>query len=338
MWRLVFPFLLAASSASAAPPNSVAPFTVAETGDAFFTLQAAVDAIGEGIGTILIAPGRYRDCAAQNVGRITYRARTPLTAVFDSEICEGKAVLIVRGRAAAVDGLVFQNLHVPDGNGAGIRYEKGELLVTRSSFRDSDEGILGGDDPDGAVRIEHSTFTRLGRCDGTAACAHSIYLGLIESVTVLRSRFEQGKGGHYVKSRAKWITVAESSFDDSKGQATNYMVDLPNGARGRIEQNVFVQGASKENRSAFIAVAAEGAWNSSDGLRIVGNIAEKVPEATWQTALLADWSESPKEMIDNDVATGIMEHKPINAGTDLGIIGTVKYWIWSFIKHIFGVK
>ena len=141
-----------------------------------------------------------------------------------------------------------------------------------------------------------------------------------------------------MKSRAKWITVAGCSFDDSKGQATNYMIDLPNGARGRIEQNFFVQGASKENRAAFIAVAAEGVYNPSDGLRIVGNTAEKVRDAVWETAFLADWSESPKEIADNEVAEGILEHRVINAGTDLGMIGTVKYWIWSFIKHIFGVK
>jgi DNA-binding transcriptional LysR family regulator len=36
------------------------------------------------------------------------------------------------------------------------------------------------------------------------------------------------------------------------------MIDLPNGAAGRIAGNWFVQGADKENHSAFIAVAAEG--------------------------------------------------------------------------------
>ena len=338
MWRFVVLFLLASSSASATSTRSTTPFTVEETGDGFFTLQAAVFAIGDGEGTILIAPGRYMDCAAQNSGRITYRAVKPLTVIFDSVVCEGKAVLVLRGEEAIVDGLVFQNLRVPDGNGAGIRFEKGDLVVTRSSFRDSDEGILGADDPGATVRIERSSFARLGRCDGANACAHSIYLGLVESVSVIRSRFEEGKGGHYLKSRAKWITVAGCSFDDSKGQATNYMIDLPNGARGRIEQNFFVQGASKENRAAFIAVAAEGVYNPSDGLRIVGNTAEKVRDAVWETAFLADWSESPKEIADNEVAEGILEHRVINAGTDLGMIGTVKYWIWSFIKHIFGVK
>ncbi len=337
MWRFLLLFLLAAAPAavSAVPAT---PFTVKETGQGYFALQAAVMAIGTGEGTILIAPGRYMECAVQDNGRVTYRAIKPLSVIFDREVCEGKGVLVLRGREAVVDGLVFQNLRVPDGNGAGIRLERGGLIVTRSAFRDSDEGILGADDPAGEVRIEHSTFTRLGRCDRVAACAHSIYLGLVESLTVFRCRFEQGKGGHYVKSRARWITVEDNSFDDSRGQATNYMIDLPNGARGRIEQNVFVQGASKENRAAFIAVAAEGVYHSSDGLRVVGNVAEKVPEAMWQTALLADWSESPKALGDNQVAEGIEEHRVINAGTDLGMFGTVKYWIWSFIKHIFGVR
>src|SRR3546814_6018443 len=59
-----------------------------------------------------------------------------------------------------------------------------------------------------------------------------------------------------------------NSFDDTQGSATNYMVDLPAGATGRIANNLFVQGSDKENRSALIAVAAEGADNPSRGLAI----------------------------------------------------------------------
>jgi hypothetical protein len=48
---------------------------------------------------------------------------------------------------------------------AGIRLEHGNLVVRQSWFRDSEEGILSADDPDSSVLIEHSTFSRLGRCD-----------------------------------------------------------------------------------------------------------------------------------------------------------------------------
>jgi len=289
-----------------AVPAMAAPFTIGESGESYQTLAAAVAAIGDGQGTILVAPGRYGDCAVQTAGHIAYRAVQPLTAIFDGGICEGKAVLVLRGRGATVDGLVFENLKVPDGNGAGIRIEQGPLTVANSIFRDSEEGILGGgDDPASDISIDRSTFSGLGRCDRGLACAHSIYLSAYRSVTVRRSRFERGRGGHYVKSRAARIAIADCSFDDSQGRATNYMIDLPEGAVGRIERNIFLQGADKENHAAFIAVAAEARRNPSSGLLIAGNRAHKVKAASWPTALLADWSDSPKRMGSNLIGTGI---------------------------------
>lgn len=309
MRSLILPaFALLATGASAAP------FTVEGRGNSYATLAAAVVAIGDGDGTIRIAPGRYSDCAVQTAGRITYRAERPLTAIFDGGICEGKAALVLRGRGAAVDGLVFQNFRVPDGNGAGIRIEKGSLAVTASLFRDSEQGILGGgDDPASDISIDRSTFTGLGRCDRGLACAHSLYLSMFRSVTIRRSRFERGRGGHYVKSRARRVAISDSSFDDSAGRTTNYMIDLPEGAVGRIERNIFVQGSDKENHAAFIAVAAEAQRNASEGLAVTGNRAHQVKGVSWGTALVADWSGTAKQIAGNLIGAGIEPHLIVSA-------------------------
>lgn len=326
--------LLLLSITLAASPLAAAPFTVEQTGRGYHRLADAVLAIGDGVGTIRIAPGVYGDCAVQTGGSVTYRAERPLTAIFDGGICEGKAVLVLRGRSATVDGLVFRNLRVPDGNGAGIRIEKGPLSVMRSVFRDSEEGILGGgDDPAADVRIDRSTFTGLGRCDRGLACAHSIYLSAFRSLTVRRSRFEQGRGGHYVKSRAARIEVSDSSFDDSRGRATNYMIDLPEGATGRIARNIFVQGADKENHAAFIAVAAEGRRNSSAGLVVAGNRAEQVRAAEWPSALVADWSGSPKHMTRNQLGKRIDPLLIVNAGSP-GFVDKVKGRLRDYVARL----
>ena len=129
-------------------------------------------------------------------------------------------------------------------------------MATNNLFRNSDEGILTGPNPTGSILVDHSTFSHLGRCGGYAACAHSIYVSFFGNVTVTHSRFEAGNGGHYLKSRATHVTVEGNVFDDSAGHATNYMVDLPAGASGRIADNMFVQGSHKENPGALIAVAA----------------------------------------------------------------------------------
>jgi hypothetical protein len=267
-----------------------APYVIAESGQGFGRLQDAVNAIGDGSGTIRIAPGTHRDCAVQSAGRIAFVAIEPGTAIFDGVTCEGKAALVLRGEGALVDGLVFQNLRVPDGNGAGIRLERSDLSVINTLFRNSEEGILTHDDPAATLTIDRSTFSRLGRCDRGLSCAHSVYTGIWGKVVVIRSRFEKGSGGHYFKARAVEVDISDNSFDDSQGTGTNYLIDLPSGSVGRIANNLLVQGRNKENYSALIAVAAEERKNPSAGLSIVGNRATQPSELGRRTVFVADWS------------------------------------------------
>jgi len=298
-----------APAIGASAQQAAAPFTLVETGAGFRHLADAIGAVGEGTGTILVADGTYRECAVQGAGTITIRARTRGGAIFDGATCEGKAALVLRGAGATIDGLVFRNLRVPDGNGAGIRLERGDLTVSDTAFRDSEEGILAGSDEQGRVVIDRSTFHGLGRCDRDLDCAHSLYIGHYGTLTITRSRFEAGRGGHYVKSRALRVDISDNSFDDSQGHATNYMIDLPAGATGRIDGNVMVQGRDKENYSAFIALGAEGGEQSSDGLEISGNRARFVPGVVRSSAFLADWTGARLALGDNILAQGISRYE-----------------------------
>jgi len=284
--------------------QSGAPFTVTESGRGFSRLDDAIKSLGGSSGTIVVAPGSYRDCAVFAGGALTIRAATPGSAIFDGGTCEGKATLVLRGLSAEIDGLVFQNIRVADRNGSGIRLEKGDLHVTRTTFRNSEQGILSADDAEGSITVEQSTFSGLGGCpDGM--CSHSIYIGHYGSLTVSRVRFERGTGGHYVKSRAARISVTDSSFDDSGGRETNYMIDLPAGATGTIARNTFVQGKNKENYSAFIAVAAEARDNPSAGLAIDRNDASIVPGVSRSTFFVADWSHEKLRLGTNTLGAGI---------------------------------
>lgn len=288
-------------------PQTSGAFVLVETGRGYRALQDAVNAVGDGSGTIRIAPGRYRDCAVQEAGTIRYVSETPGAAIFDGGICEDKAVLVLRGRGAAVDGIVFTRTFVADGNGAGIRIEQGDLDVVRSMFVDGQCGILSAADPSGSIRIDQSTFARLGKHpDGSGA--HALYIGDYGRLTVTRSRFEQGTGGHYVKSRAPRIEIVDNSFDDSRGEATNYMIDLSNGATGRIAENTFVQGNGKDNWTTMITVAPEGAENSSAGLTIENNRASTVPSFANETALVRDWSGEMPVLRGNMLTGRIVEY------------------------------
>ena len=301
-------FLFAGLAVIAMPTsaqNGAAPYTVAESGRSFGALQQAVDAIGQGEGTIIIRPGSYRDCAVQTAGNVAFRASVPGQTIFDGGICEDKAALVLRGGGASVDGIIFQNMGVKDGNGAGIRLEKGALAITRSIFRNSEEGILSADDASAAITIDQSTFSGLGRCDRGLSCAHSIYIGNYGSLSVTNSRFERGNGGHYVKSRAARIMIRDNAFDDSRGKETNYMIDLPGGATGQISGNVFVQGESKENYSAFITVAPEGKTRSSAGLSISDNDASIAPGVDRNTTFVANWTDDRVAIGANRLGRGL---------------------------------
>ena len=295
---------LAAVSA-VAQPASEPPFTIVETGKTFWRLDDAVNSIGDRAVTIRIAPGVYKDCAVQNYGSITYLAAEPGTVIFDGVACDDKAALVLRGRKARVDGIVFRNMSVNDGNGAGIRIEDGNLEVVNSTFRDGEEGILGGADKSMSITIDRSTFSGLGRCDRGLSCAHSIYIGTIGTLTITNSRFERGTGGHYVKSWAARTNVTDSSFDDTKGRDTNYMIDLSGGGVGTIARNVFVQGANKENHSAFITVAPEARHNPSAGLVVADNTASISPGVGWSPVFVADWSHEPLAIGKNNLGKGI---------------------------------
>ena len=294
--------LVLAAPLSAQP--SGAPYTVEETGRGYARLQDAVTAIGSGDGTIRIAPGTYRDCAVQTGGRIAYAAITAGTAIFDGTSCEGKGGLVLRGAAAHVEGLVFQNFQVPDRNGSGIRLEKGNLTVVNTVFRNSEQGILTNNDRAATISIYRSTFSGLGGCpDGM--CSHSIYVNDNARLIITRSRFERGTGGHYVKSRAARNDISDSSFDDTRGSETNYMIDLPAGSVGTITHNEFVQGRSKENYSAFIAVGAETINNPSAGLTISANRASIAPGVQRTSTFVANWTHEAIRLTGNQLGAGL---------------------------------
>lgn len=303
---LLAAFLLTGTAANA---QGGQPFVIKENGRSFATLQAAVDAIGDRRGTIEIASGTYRQCAVQTRGVVIYTARKSGTVTFDRRSCEGKAALVLRGLGAEVRGITFTNMAVGDGNGAGIRLEKGVLNVAYSRFLNSQQGILTADDPSGRIYILRSTFSGLGTCEHSAGCAHSIYIGNYGSLTVKESRFEKGRGGHYVKARSANVTLEDNSFDDAAGTGTNYMIDLPAGSKGTIANNWFVQGRDKENYSAFIALGAEDLLHDPDGLVVKDNTARFVPGLNRTSVFLADWTNSRVVMSGNSLARGLTRYE-----------------------------
>ena len=75
--------------------NARTPYTLIESGRSFAALQEAVNAIGDGTGTIRIAPGVYRDCAvAGSSARPSPVSRRATWAL--SRKCRGKRCSMAR--------------------------------------------------------------------------------------------------------------------------------------------------------------------------------------------------------------------------------------------------
>src|SRR3546814_20840851 len=105
---------VASVSAALAGEKQAAPFVVQEQGKGFTRLAEAVQAIGDGDGPIIIAPGTYRQCVVQTSGRVAFKAQQQGPVIFDGAHSEGNAALALLGRPAAVAGHALHNKRVPD--------------------------------------------------------------------------------------------------------------------------------------------------------------------------------------------------------------------------------
>ena len=229
--------------------------------------QAAT--VGEAIGrasdgdTILIQSGEYRgDVAVLHQKRLTLRGvgRRPVL-IADGKHAEGKAILVVRDGDIRVENLEFRGARVPDGNGAGIRFEKGRLHIRGCAFFDNENGVLTANFNDAELIIDDSEFAMAPRVEGKLH--HLLYVGRIASVKVRGSRFHQGHIGHLIKSRASRTELAYNLIYDGPGGRASYEVDLPNGGEAVLIGNVIAQSAETEN-PVVVAYGAEGnAWPSS---------------------------------------------------------------------------
>lgn len=176
----------------------------------------------------------------------------------DGQHAEGKAMLVVRDGDVLIDNIEFRGTRVPDGNGAGIRFERGTLRVTRCVFTDNQNGILTANFDTAALTVQDSEFAAAP--PGTSL-PHLLYVGRIASLTLMGSHFTGGHLGHLVKSRARQNRIAYNRLDDRPGGQASYELDLPNGGLAWVVGNVLAQSADTSNPT----VLAFGAEGSTDG-------------------------------------------------------------------------
>jgi len=182
-------------------------------------------------------------------------------------ISNGKGILVIQGNNITIENLEFSGAKVVDENGAGIRYEGGDLTIRGSYFHDNENGILGNGGPSNTIIIENSIFERNGYCP--SLCAHNVYIAQMGRLIFRYNKSIDSHEGHTLKSRAS-INEIISNFLSTKNSDGSYEADFPNGGTVYFIGNIVEQGVDSGN-SSILAYGEEGSNNPNPALYVVNN-------------------------------------------------------------------
>ena len=172
---------------------------------------------------------------------------------------------LCRQRHVNIDHFSFSGATVADGNGAGIRFESGNLVLENDYFFNNQNGLLAGSS--GAITIRNSEFANNGTGDGYT---HNLYVNQLSSLVIDGSYFHDAVIGHEIKSRALSTTIQNSRIQDQNGTAS-YSIDLPNGGNALIYNNTIEQGPNSDN-PIIIDFGEEGGVYSGSALQVTNNL------------------------------------------------------------------
>ncbi len=207
-----------------------------------------------------VAIWRANDLVIRGVG-----GRPELRAA--GRYAEGKAIWVVKGANTTIENIAFTGARVPDRNGAGIRAEGAGLTVRHALFRDNENGILAGSNPDSDIVVEYSEFDSNGAGGGRT---HNIYVGAIRSFTFRFNYSHHARIGHLVKSQAHRNLILYNRLMDEKTGTSSYAIDLSTGGIAYVIGNLIHQGTETDNW-AMVSFAAEGMSAGPQALYVVNN-------------------------------------------------------------------
>lgn len=209
----------------------------------------------------------YGDVATWAQKKLTIRGIGGRARVYaDGKNAGGKGIWVIRNGDFTIENIDFIGAKVGDQNGAGIRFENGNLLVRHCLFFGNESGILTANKPNITVTIENSEFAYNGTHSGKS---HAIYAGGIDTLNMTGNYLHHSNIGHLIKSRARNSNILYNRITDETGQAS-YEVNLPNGGNALIMGNLIQQSRETKN-SAVISYGEEGYTGRNNTLRLIHN-------------------------------------------------------------------
>jgi hypothetical protein len=259
---------------TAAPGQTV--LTVG-AGQEYQTIGAAVAASHNG-DLILVQAGTYTNDFADISTQVTIAGVGGMVNLVATEALPNEKGFFVVDANVTIDNLTFSGAAISDadgGNGAGIRYQGGAMVLNNDGFVGNQEGILAAAVdglPVNTIAINNSTFDNNGQSSGpNAGYTHNCYISTgITSFTASGDVFERANAGHELKSRAETNVITGNVFYDGPTGTASYDIDLPNGGADTISGNIIEKGPNSPN-NAMVHFGGEGIPYAGSTLTVTGN-------------------------------------------------------------------
>jgi len=238
----------------------------------FYTLSSAIAASQDG-DVIQVQAGTYTNDFATINTRITIEGVGGMVHLVATEPPPDRKAILTINTDATLDNIEFSGASISNadgGNAAGIRYQGGNLVLDHCYFHDNQEGLLAGPNPTGTITINDTEFADNGNPDPPSGIEHNIYVGAIQQLTITNSYVHGAIFGHEIKSRAANTTIEDSRIENGPTGTGNYAIDLPNGGKALIKNNVIEKGPKSVNHT-FISYGEEGNVHANSALSVTGN-------------------------------------------------------------------
>ena len=273
---------LAATTASAAiaavlpVPLAASNVLTVGTGEEYATLSAALAAAHDG-NVIDVKAGTYVNDFGTVHARVTIQGVGGIASFVATKAPTNLKGILTVDDDVTIRNLSFSGAAIDDadgGNGAGIRYEGGVMVLDHDSFSHNQDGILAfptlSNLTTNTIAITNSTFSNNGSGSGYT---HNLYVGAVSTLTATDDTFEGAVVGHEFKSRALANVITDNTFRDGPTGTASYDIDLPNGGKDIVSGNVIEKGPQAQN-DAMVHFGGEGIPYAGSSLTVSGNTFE----------------------------------------------------------------
>jgi Ca2+-binding RTX toxin-like protein len=240
------------------------------SGQQFATISAAVAASHDG-DLVQVQAGTYTNDFATIDTKITLQGVGGMVNVVNTGGWDlpGDKGMFITNTDVTIDHFEFSGAVSSSGNGAGVRYQAGNLTLTNDYFHDNQNGVLANPNPTGTISIQNSEFANNGNPNGGAG-THDLYVGDIAKLSIDNSYFHDvWNEFNLIKSRAAETDITNSRILDLKSNAS-YEVDISNGGVLKMENNVIQQSPDSRN-PAIVEVGAEGLTHTTNSIYLNNN-------------------------------------------------------------------